>query len=363
MTADAKISATRLDKTTSFFEFWPAWIMYFPVGLQWIILGIRYRSITLPFSANPNLRLSGMVGVGKSELFTQATGKCAEVIMDWMVFASDKDNAESQAITVIEDAATQGIPLPFVCKPDIGCRGAGVKLIKDKAHLVSVINSYPSGTALMVQKLATSSDEVGIFYVKHPHQDMGDIASITIKTRPHVVGDGTSTLGDLIQKNPRANELLHQYKARHASAWDSVPAAGERVGLVFSASHSKGCIFTDGRHLITPELTAAIEDIMQGLPDFHYGRLDVKYPDINALKQGQNLEVVEVNGASAEAAHIWDKDTKFLDAIKTLMWQYRTLFQIGAYHRSNGRKAPSLKAFIAGVMREKGLTKYYPYTD
>ena len=47
------------------FEFWPSWVMYFPVAVQWIALSLHYRSITLPFLANPSLRLSGMVGVPK----------------------------------------------------------------------------------------------------------------------------------------------------------------------------------------------------------------------------------------------------------------------------------------------------------
>lgn len=80
---------------------------------------------------------------------------------------------------------------------------------------------------------------------------------------------------------------------------------------------------------------------MSDLPDFYYGRFDVKFSDIDALRAGNSLEIVEINGASAESIHIWDKNARLLEAIRTLMWQCRTLFTIGAYHRQQGLTPPA----------------------
>lgn len=350
-------------RSTSFFEFWPAWIMYGPVGVQWIILALRYRSLTLPFLANPSLRLSGMVGVGKSELMSQASGRSAQAILPWIELIVDSTAPKAQADDGIRNAAEKGIALPFVCKPDIGCRGVGVKLVKTKAQFIQIIESYPERAKLICQKLASYEPEAGIFYVKDPETGESEIVSLCIKLLPRVVGDGISTLGQLIENDTRAGRLRHQYYNRHKDAWDTIPEEGIAVRLVFSASHSKGAIFTDACQHITPELTRAVTDIMQDLPDFYYGRLDVKYENLDALKAGHNLEIVEINGASAETAHIWDENTKFTDAIKALLWQYRTLFRIGAYHRAKGKKAPSLSDFLRGWKIERALTKHYPLTD
>jgi len=102
---------------------------------------------------------------------------------------------------------------------------------------------------------------------------------------------------------------------------------------------------------------------MDDLPNFYYGRLDVKYAVLASLQKGETLEIVEINAASAESTHIWDRNTKFSTAVKTLLWQYRTLFKLGAFHRKNGRIPPSLKTFLHHWRIERNLGKYYPFTD
>lgn len=350
-------------RAVSFFEFWPGWLMYLPVVIQWVGLSIYYRSLTLPFLANPNLTLSGMVGVPKSELMAQAKGLCKSAILDWAMFNVDGKSSQIQADTWVKAAAENGIQLPFVCKPDIGCRGVGVKLIKNTAQLSDVIASYPVGTSLMCQRLSRWMPEVGIFYVKNPETGVGDVVSMTSKFLPVVTGDGVSTLGDLIDKDVRAGPLAHLYYERHKDNWSSVPAADEVVQLVFSASHSKGAIFRDAFKYVTPELKNCIIKIMDDLPGFHYGRLDVKYSNLASLQRGEMLEIVEINAASSEAIHIWDKDAKYFDAVKTLLWQYRTLFRIGAHHRKKGHKTPSFRKFIKHFRIERQLSKHYPSTD
>lgn len=355
--------ANQNERNVSFFEFWPSWIMYFPVGLQWIVLAIRYRSLTLPFLANPSLPLSGMVGVPKTTLMKQATGKAADVILPWIDYRVDTRSAENQAATCINTATGKNIKLPFVCKPDIGCRGVGVKLVETEKQLVDIIKQYPVDANLVCQKLAAYESEVGIFYVKDPQTNSCKIPSLTLKTLPRITGDGTHTLGQLIEQDPRAGHVKFLYEARHQARWNEVLKKDEVVRLVFSASHSKGAIFNDAREYITPKLLAAIDEIMSDLPDFYYGRLDVKFKDLTSLQAGENLQVIEINGASAESIHIWDKDTKFFEAISALLWQYRTLFKIGAYHRSQGMKTPSLRSFLRGWTLERKLTRHYPLTD
>lgn len=350
-------------RSVSFFEFWPAWAMYFPVGIQWLFLAAWYRSLTVPFLANPSLTLSGMVGVPKSELMSQAAGLCKETILPWICYAADDRSSDIQATECIRHAEQHGIEFPFVCKPDIGCRGIGVKLVKSVEQLSEIIQSYPRGAAFLCQKLASWEPEVGIFYVKNPTTQQAEITSLTFKQLPKVVGDGISTLGQLIQKDERAGLLAHLYHKRHEARWNDIPLRGEIISLVFSAAHSKGAVFRDARDHITPQLVQAVTDIMDGLPDFYYGRLDVKYADLESLKSGKTLQIVEINGASAESIHVWDRDAKFIETIRTLLWQYRTLFRIGAYHKKRGKNPPSLRTFFKHWQLEKNLSKHYPLTD
>ena len=356
-------TATPKAKETSFFEFWPTWLMYAPVALQWLGLSIRYGSITLPFAANPRITLSGMVGMPKSELFSQAGGELEDRILPWLIHTKSEKTPTAQATALLEEAQAQSITLPFVCKPNIGCRGVGVKCVQTKEELAEIINSYPIGAQLMIQRLANHEPEAGVFFVKDPESGDVSIPSMTYKYTPSVIGDGKHTIGELIEKDRRAGALLHLYEDRLKTRWDDVPESGETVKLLFSASHSKGAVFKDAREDVTPELVEKLGQLMEGLPEFYYGRLDLKFPDIESLQRGEGLEIVEINGASSESIHIWDKNTRFGEAVHQLLWQYRTLFKIGAAHRKRGVRPPSLKLFIERVLTERRLTKHYPTTD
>ena len=229
-------------------------------------------------------------------------------------------------------------------------------------QLAQTIAAYPAGADLLCQKLAQSEDEVGIFYLQRPGEK-AQIVGLTLKSSPYVMGDGFSTLEQLVLADARAAKLVHLYQPRHQQRWHQVLPAGERLRLVFSASHCRGAVFTDAREHITEALTQTIAEVMQGLPEFHYGRLDVKFASFEALRAGQALEVVEINGASAESIHIWDRNAKLSDAWSTLMWQYRTLFELGAVQRKRGFKPPSLLTLFQHYQLERRLTRHYPLTD
>jgi hypothetical protein len=350
-------------KQLSFYEFWPTWLVYIPVAIQWLLLAIRYRSLTLPLLANPKLPLSGMVGVGKSELLSQAHGECEQAILSWFVHPKSNDSAAFQAAQIEAQFARINTQYPVVAKPDIGCRGVGVKLVHNNEQLQAVIQHYPTTANIMIQALSQYEPEAGVFYVKDPLAAKGRIISLALKYTPFVVGDGRSTLQQLIEKDDRAAQLTHLYQKRHHERWHSVIEKDQPFKLVFSASHSKGAIFSDANHLITQELQQSLNNIMHGLPDFHYGRLDVKFKDIEHLKRGESIEIIEINSASSESLHIWDSNTPFPEAMRALLFQYRLLFQFGHTMRSQGYRPPGLLKLLKHWRKERVLSRSYPLTD
>ena len=59
--------------------------------------------------------------------------------------------------------------------------------------------------------------------------------------------------------------------------------------------------------------TSIINRIMRDIPDFNFGRIDVRYESKSALRQGSAFEIIEINGVGSEATHIWDPSTRLLD--------------------------------------------------
>jgi len=142
-----------------------------------------------------------------------------------------------------------------------------------------------------------------------------------------------------------------------------VPAAGEAIRLAFAGSHSRGAIFRNGTHLVTPQMEARFDAIAKALPEFHFGRFDVRFEEFTQLQAGHGFTIVEVNGAGAESTHIWDRSTGLIEAWRALMRQYRWLFEIGQANRRRGFATMPWREFIRAYRREKLLTPQYPATD
>ena len=48
------------------------------------------------------------------------------------------------------------------------------------------------------------------------------------------------------------------------------------------------------------------------------------------------FQVIELNGVTSEATHIYDPAVSLLDAYRALFTQWRIAFEIGALHRQQG---------------------------
>ena len=350
----------------SFFEFWPMWAFYPPVALYAGWLMLRHRGVLLPTVANPSFPGGGFFGESKAEILALAMRH----IPEWVAPFISVDRADSSSSSVRQecDAALArlddaGIDLPVVAKPDLGCRGAGVKLVRSRSDLMAYIAGFPRGARFLLQRLVPFEGEAGIFYCREPGEARGRIVSVTLKYFPYVIGDGQRTLRELILADPRAGKLSHLYLRRHIARLDTIPEKGAAIRLAFAGSHSRGAIFRNGTALVTPQMEARFDALALSLPEFHFGRFDVRFENFADVQAGQGFTIVEINGAGAESTHIWDRKTGLVEAWRALMRQYRWLFRIGAANRARGHQPMRLAEFVRNYRREKFLTPLYPATD
>ncbi|MBQ0945447.1 hypothetical protein KAK07_19065 [Ideonella sp. 4Y16] len=350
----------------SFFEFWPMWAFYPPVMAYAAWLMLRYRGVLLPTAANPSFPGGGFYGESKAEILALAVRHAPQWVAPFIRLerpASPTSDAHAECRAALQALHAAGLDLPVVAKPDLGCRGAGVQLIRTTEALSAYLQAFPAGAALVLQQLVPFEGEAGIFYCRRPGQAQGRIVSITLKYFPYVIGDGKRGLRQLILDDPRAGRLPHLYLRRHLTRLDEVVPEGQPVRLAFAGSHSRGAIFRNGTHLVTPAMEARFEAIARSLPEFHFGRFDVRFDSFAQVQQGQGFTIVEINGAGAESTHIWDRRTGLLQAWRDLMRQYRWLFEIGHANRARGFQPMGWAAFVRAYRREKALTPHYPATD
>jgi hypothetical protein len=350
----------------SFFEFWPMWAFYPPVMLYAAWLMLRYRGVLLPTVANPSFPGGGFYGESKADILALAMRHTPEWVAPFIAVQRPEAagaDPHLECESALAALADEGLSLPVVAKPDLGCRGAGVKLVRTADDLHAYLQAFPRGAKLLLQRLVPFEGEAGVFYCRRPGQVNGRIVSITLKYFPHVTGDGRRTLRQLILDDPRAGKLSHLYLRRHTARLDQVPAAGESIRLAFAGSHSRGAIFRNGTHLVTPEMEACFDAIAKRLPEFHFGRFDVRFEDFAQVQRGRAFTIVEVNGAGAESTPIWDRQTTLPQAWLALMRQYRWLYEIGHANRARGFKPMRWAQFMRDYRREKLLTPQYPATD
>jgi hypothetical protein len=229
----------------------------------------------------------------------------------------------------------EALSFPIVLKPDVGQRGQGVESVADAAAAARWLERS-AGPAIAQRHV--SGREFGVFYYRVPGEAAGRIFSITDKKPPELVGDGRSTLEELVLADARAVAIAHVYRAELGSRREVVPAAGERVKLIDIGTHARGSIFLDGTRHSTPALGAAIDELSRSIEGFFFGRYDVRVESVEDLEAGRGLQVLELNGVTAESTDIYDPENSVADAWRKLMRQWRLAFEIGAANRARGAR-------------------------
>ncbi len=347
----------------------PPALFYAPLVLTWLGFAWRHRSLTLPASANPLVPGGGMWGESKSDYFLDVAPAQRQWIADFVVLTRDP---RSQRLYADLDRAmqmlgAQGITFPIVAKPDIGHHGYGVRRVDDVAALRDYLRSFPRGEKVILQRFVPHAGEAGVLYARLPGEKSGRILSLTLRYFAHVVGDGRSTVRELIRKDQRAHwkarfylgqDRTHQPLTPHEL--QRIPRQDEVVRIAMICSQRAGGLHRDGRHFITPELEARIDAIAQSMTEFHYGRFDLRFESTAELSRGDKFAIVEISGIGGEAIDAWDPGLPLAEAYRRLIDQQRILFLIGERNRERGFKPLRLADFLKPLIRQATLVRRYP---
>ncbi|HEX4947308.1 MAG TPA: alpha/beta fold hydrolase [Blastocatellia bacterium] len=351
-------------------EFWPMWAFYPPVVGYLAYLAFKHRSLTLFTACNPAIPASGFVGESKTQILNlmnstangseqsaehatrtegplaTARGTVPGFIPRYQLIPASLTIGEriAQAQQFLQ---AQQLNYPIILKPDAGERGKDVRVIRSDEELVQYFRDFAHDTILQEY---VPGDEFGVFYYRYPNEARGHIFSITEKKFPVVLGDGKSTLEQLILNDERAVCMAQFYCDKQGERLYDVIPAGERIQLVEIGAHSKGTIFLDGTRYKTDALEAAMDRIAQSFDGFYFGRFDLRVPSLDALQQGRDLKIIELNGVTSEATSIYDPKNSVFDAYRVLCAQWRIAFEIGRQNRARGINLTSPRELTATVL-------------
>ncbi len=346
----------------------PYILFYTPIGIQWFLLGVRYRSMTLPTIANPLIEAGGLWGESKSMLMSNISEESSEFVAPFITIKLDS-NISSEALLelALEKIKTKGLQFPIVVKPDIGWLGIGVRVVKNERMLLDYIKIYPKDLTIIMQKLIPHKGEAGVFFIRKPGESRGRVTSLTLRYFPFIVGDGVSTVDELINKDERLNYksrfyygLENMHQGLTPEFLQSVPQPDELIQIAFIGSIRVGGLYINGEKYITEKLNDRFNQIACSIPEFYFGRFDIKFKSIDLLQRGTDFEIFEINGAGSEAIHVWDADMPLLKVFQELFHYQSLLFKISNTNRKRGFKPMGGRDFYDFTKRYRKLMHTYP---
>ena len=311
-------------------EFWPIRAIYGLLMPSILGQALRHRSLRVVTLVNPPIEGGGLAGESKASIDALLARVPRHAIPGEVVEPGDPEARRRQAL---DFRASRGDGRPIVLKPDVGERGRGVHIAYESEDVERYLERHPGRT--LIQEYV-SGPEFGIFYVREPGAPTGGIFSLARKVPRFVEGDGERSLERLILADPICLPMAPALLASNRGRLELVPAAGERVQLTHLGTHSLGARFLVGEDLRTEALERAVDELSR-TAGLDFGRYDVRSRSEAALRDGE-FQVVEFNGLTAEAAHMYDPRYGLFEGLSILRDQWRLAFRVGAAHRLAGRR-------------------------
>lgn len=291
-------------------EYWPTFMFYLPLIPFFIYKAVRARNPIYFLATNPGILYSGSGSESKYKTLLLVPEK----FRPKSIFIKKDTSFQN----VLENLKKENISFPLIAKPDIGFRGYLVKKIDSVKELKTYLSQVK--TEIILQEFIGLKNEIGVFYHRIPGEEKGKITSITRKKFLSITGDGIDTLSELIRKDERAFLYYALLKNIHKEKMLEIVPKGEIKTLSFIGNHSKGTQFLNGNQLINQDLEITIDWLNQQIKGWFYGRIDMKYENLDDLNTGKNFKIIEINGIISEPTHIYDAtgNATYFDALKTI---------------------------------------------
>ncbi len=314
-------------------EYWDQNIVYaliYPViAIYCVLSGFRYF-----FSAsNPRIKNGGFLMESKEEIFPLLPKAFTPKTFFFSTGTDEK--------VIISTIHQNNLQYPLIIKPNIGLKGYAVKKVTNEEELNRMLPYYTID--FHVQEFVSYKKEVGLFYYRYPDAEKGNISGIVSKEFLSVTGDGKSTLLQLLHKNKRSIIQLDSLKKEYASSINDVVNLNEKIVLVPYGNHARGAKFIDDSHLIDKALIHSFDEFCKQIPEFYFGRLDIRYDNWEDLRLAKNFSIVELNGAGSEPTHIYDPKHSLFFAWYEIVRHWTILWKISRINHKKGHPYLSAK--------------------
>uniref|UniRef100_UPI004047FB5C hypothetical protein n=1 Tax=Roseivirga sp. TaxID=1964215 RepID=UPI004047FB5C len=318
------------------YEYWPFWLFFLPLVPYWIYLAIRAKSFTYFTAANPGIEHGGVFGESKIDILNKINKR----YLPKTIFFKSSTPISDVMVMINENQ----IDFPLIIKPNVGERGNDVEKIDNQLALQTYLNS--AGGDLIIQEFVDYEIELGVLYYRFPDSEKTGITSVVVKEFLTVIGDGTSTITELLEENDRARFQLDSLMKKLGNEMNIVLAKGQKRNLQPIGNHCKGTKFLSAMNLLNPKLVQVFDDVASDIEGFYFGRFDLKVKSIEDLYMGKNIKILELNGVTSEPAHIYDPSYSLWKAYSETARNMKMMFRVSRANIKNGVKVTPLFEMI-----------------
>lgn len=211
--------------------------------------------------------------------------------------------------------------VPVVVKPFDGLMGRDVHVdISDWESFQTAFDSVAlAGDPVLVERFNRGRDH-RVTVID------GRMVAVTHRVSAHVIGDGTSTVADLIEEKNRLRRKVHKKIAADAVGMvqlrkqgfglDSVPDEGSTVYLRGNANLSTGGDIFDATDDLSSEEIAMVESAAEAIPGLRVAGFDVLLP---RLEGHDSPSIIEINHNPAVSGHHFPWDGQPRDAAGAIL--------------------------------------------
>lgn len=241
---------------------------------------------------------------------------------------------DTDSVTILKKIEDAHLTFPLILKPDIGMQGKAVIKVDSLEKLWAAAQCF--SVPFLLQEWIDFPQEMGLFFVKIPGQEKGKITGIVQKEFLQVTGNGVLSIEELIELDPRAKLQLSVLKKSLGEKVKEVLAPKEKLMLVPYGNHARGSLFLDYSDRIDEELEKNINAVCNQIPDFHYGRLDIRYKNWEDFRNNKNWCIIELNGAGSEPTHMYDPRHSLFFAWKEIIRHWHLLYLVSVKNKKFG---------------------------
>lgn len=187
---------------------------------------------------------------------------------------------------------------PVVVKPATASKGRGVVIANDGAEFKAAFQSTDDVKIVVEKRMV--GEEARFLVVD------GRCVAVAGRTPAHVIGDGISTVAELVEaknKARSANPHLARFRLPAGPQPDLVPKAGQRYVIDHRGGYSTGADSIDLTDTVHPSYRQIAERAYHAIPALGIAGVDIIATDWSQPATRDNHIVVEINSRPGIGAH------------------------------------------------------------